>query len=105
MTTPSTTIRLSAAALLIPLQVASGIAQTRPASRIDADRLMASVRTLADPKWEGRASGSPGNLAARGWIVERFKELGLQPVAGEYVHPFTYTRKTPAGVQSGGGHG
>jgi len=102
--TPTGPLRLSAvAALLISLQAAAAIAQTRAASRIDAERLMTSVRTLADPKWEGRASGSPGNIAARGWLVERFKELGLQPVSGAYVHPFTYTRKTPAGVQNGDG--
>ena len=77
-------------------------AHTQPAARrIDAERLMTSVRMLADPKWEGRAAGSPGGIAARGWIVDRFKALGLQPVAGSYVHPFTYSRKTADGVQEG----
>lgn len=84
--------------------------QTRPASqaaqaslRIDSDRLMAAVTTLADPKWEGRAAGSPGGIAARGWIVDRFKAIGLQPVSGAYVHPFTYTRMTMSGRQDGDG--
>jgi len=82
--------------------------QTRPASqtaqaslRIDSDRLMAAVATLADPKWEGRAAGSPGGIAARAWVVEQFRATGLQPVAGAYVHPFKYTRMTMSGRQDG----
>lgn len=76
---------------------------TQPARRIDSDRLMATVTTLADPKWEGRAAGSPGGLAARAYVVERFKSAGLRQVEGSYVHPFKYTRKTPAGQQEGEG--
>src|SRR6478609_2036543 len=65
-----------------------GAGQAAPASlRIDSDRLMAAVTTLADPKFEGRAAGSPGGIAARAWIVERFTAIGLQPVSGAYVHP------------------
>ena len=71
--------------------------------RIDSERLMAAVTALADPKFEGRAAGSPGGIAARGWIVERFKTLGLPPVAGAYVHPFKYTRMTMNGRQDGDG--
>jgi len=78
--------------------------QAQPASlRIDSERLMASVTTLADPKFEGRAAGSPGGIAARAWVVDRFKSLGLQPVSGAYVHPFTYTRMTMSGRQDGEG--
>ena len=71
--------------------------------RIDSERLMTAVTTLADPKWEGRAAASPGGLAARAWVVDRFKTIGLQPVSGAYVHPFTYTRKSAAGPQNGEG--
>lgn len=78
--------------------------QTRPAAaRIDSERLMAAVTALADPKFEGRAAGSPGGIAARAWVAERFKALGLHPVAGAYVHPFTYTRMTASGRQDGEG--
>ena len=64
---------------------------------------MAAVTTLADPKFEGRAAGSPGGIAARAWIVDRFKAIGLQPVSGAYVHPFTFTRMTMNGRQDGEG--
>jgi hypothetical protein len=78
--------------------------QTAAASlRIDSDRLMAAVTTLADPKFEGRAAGSPGGVAARAWIVDRVKEIGLQPISGGYVQPFTYTRMTMSGRQKGEG--
>ena len=78
--------------------------QSQQASlRIDSDRLMAAVTELADPKFQGRASGTPGGLAARAWVVDHFKTIGLQPVSGAYVHPFTYTRMTMAGRQDGEG--
>ena len=78
--------------------------QTQAANlRIDSERLMAAVTTLADPKWEGRAAGSPGGLAARAWLVDRFKALGVHPVSGAYVHPFTYKRMTMGGRQEGQG--
>jgi Zn-dependent M28 family amino/carboxypeptidase len=81
----------------------AAVATQAASLRIDGDRLMNTVRTLADPKWEGRAAGSPGGLAARAWIVERYKSIGLQPVSGSYVHPFTYSRTTAAGKQDGEG--
>lgn len=80
------------------------VGQAQPAGlRIDSERLMAAVATLADPKFEGRAAGSPGGIAARAWLVERFKAIGLHPVSGAYVHPFTYTRMTISGRQEGDG--
>ena len=78
------------------------VAETRQANlRIDSERLMDTVTALADPKFEGRAAGSPGGIAARTWIVDRFQAIGLTPVSGAYVHPFTYTRMTMSGRQSG----
>lgn len=78
--------------------------RTQPAGvRIDSARLMTTVQTLADPKFEGRAAGSPGGIAAREWIVERYKALGVAPVSGAYVYPFTYTRMTASGRQEGDG--
>lgn len=90
-------------ALGIAATLCTAMLQAQRAARIDSDRLMAAVTTLADPKWEGRAAGTPGGLAARAWIVDRFKTIGLQPVSGAYVHPFTYTRTTTSGKQEGEG--
>jgi len=103
---------------LIWFQVAGGFEarridqqrESRPVSqsqqaklRIDSERLMNAVTTLADPKFEGRAAGSPGGIAARAWIVDRFKTIGLGPVSGAYVYPFTFTRMTMNGRQEGAG--
>ncbi len=78
-------------------------ARTQAASlRVDSERLMSAVTTLADPKFEGRAAGSPGGVAARAWILERFKAIGLQPVSGSYVFPFKFSRKSMTGLDGEG---
>ncbi len=62
--------------------------------RIDSERLMQTVTALSDAKFAGRAAGSPGGVAAREYVLERFKSIGLHPVAGAYVFPFTFTSKS-----------
>ena len=66
--------------------------------RIDSERLMTAVRTLADPKLEGRRTGTPGNLTARDWIENQFKQIGLPPVSGAYVFPFHFTTLSVRGI-------
>ena len=78
-------------------------ARTQAASlRVDSERLMSTVATLADPKFAGRAAGSPGGVAARAWILERFKAIGLQPVSGSYVFPFKFSRKSMTSLDGEG---
>ena len=78
--------------------------QTTAASlRIDSDRLMTALQTLADPSFEGRAAGSPGGIAARAWILEQIKAIGLEPVSGAHVFPFTFARITVKGKVEGTG--
>jgi Zn-dependent M28 family amino/carboxypeptidase len=78
-------------------------ARAQPAKlRIDADRLMSTVTALADPKFEGRAAGSPGGIAARGMIGERFRSIGLEPSTRGYLVPFTFTRKSATAAQGSG---
>ena len=80
------------------------VTQTRAAVlRIDSDRLIAAVTALSDPKFEGRAAGSPGGLAARAWVLERMTGIGLQPVSGSHVFPFTFTRLRMSGRVEGAG--
>jgi hypothetical protein len=74
--------------------VAVGVRAQPATLRIDADRLMSTVTLLADPKFEGRGAGSPGGIAARGVIAERFKTAGLQPPEDGYITSFTFTRKS-----------
>ena len=90
------------ARLIDQQRVSRAVSQSQASSlRIDSERLMNAVTALADPRFEGRAAGSAGGLAARAWIVDRFKSIGLQPVSGAYVHPFTYTRMTMNGREDG----
>jgi Zn-dependent M28 family amino/carboxypeptidase len=78
-------------------------AQAQPANlRIDADRLMSTVTLLADPKFEGRGAGSPGGIAARGVIAERFRSAGLQPPEDGYIKSFVFTRKSANAAQVSG---
>ena len=72
-------------------------ARTEPL-RIDSDRLMETVATLADPKFEGRRTSTTGNLAARAWLEERYKAIGLQPVSGAYIFPFHFTHVSIKGI-------
>jgi len=49
------------------------------AQAFDIDRAIADIAELTDPKYAGRAVGSPGGKLAADWIAERFAEYGLQP--------------------------
>ena len=71
--------------------------------RIDSERLMQTVTTLADAKFEGRAAGTPGGIAAREYVLARFKAIGLHPVANAYVFPFKFTTKAVASAREGSG--
>ncbi len=60
-----------------------------PAQVLDANRLMADLRWLADPARQGRAPGSPGGLAARQWIVTQFQQIGLDPAGTDgFLQPY-----------------
>lgn len=60
-----------------------------PKQQLDATRLMADLRWLADPARQGRAPGAPGGLAARQWLVTQFEQIGLTPAGtAGYLQPF-----------------
>ncbi|RUO18416.1 aminopeptidase [Aliidiomarina iranensis] len=61
--------------------------------RLSIDRIMADLHWLADAERAGRAPGTPGSLAAREYIIERFEALGLEPAGTEgYEHAFSHER-------------
>jgi hypothetical protein len=66
----------------------------------DPIRLRAWIAQLAAPALDGRASGSPGDVAARAIIAERFRCLGLVPagVGGSYEQPFIAEGQATANV-------
>ncbi|HET8900843.1 MAG TPA: M20/M25/M40 family metallo-hydrolase [Holophagaceae bacterium] len=63
----------------------------------DAARMKADVYTLASPAFEGRLTGTPGQMKAARLVAERFKELGLQPLgkgAEPYFLPYALELRT-----------
>jgi len=66
------------------------VAAAAAAAEITAELMRAYVRELADDRYEGRGPGSAGDAAARGWLIERMQELGLEPGAadGSWEQPF-----------------
>lgn len=55
---------------------------------IDGPAMLNLTETLSSDALEGRATGSPGNAAARGFILKRFETLGLRRIGPAYTHPF-----------------
>jgi hypothetical protein len=57
----------------------------------DVGRIRADVTLLASPALGGRSPGSSGDVAARAYIEQRFRCLGLQPAGegGSFQLPFT----------------
>ncbi|MGB3627626.1 MAG: M20/M25/M40 family metallo-hydrolase [Henriciella sp.] len=85
---------------------------TREASRVspaydaqfhDADRALTALRTLSSDEFEGRQSGTPGNLKARAWIKSRLEEMNVSPARKEgYEIEFAAPRfDEPGGVIDG----
>jgi Zn-dependent M28 family amino/carboxypeptidase len=56
---------------------------------VDRERLMADLRQLSSAEFEGRATGTPGGLKARAWVVSAFQGAGLTPAGTNgYLQPF-----------------
>jgi hypothetical protein len=66
----------------------------------DAAALREQIAHLASPELDGRASGSPGDVAARASLADRFRCLGLVPAgAGDsYEQPFTADGRATANL-------
>ena len=56
---------------------------------VDAGELLHLTELLSNDALEGRAIGTPGNEAARGFLRKRFETLGLTKIGDSYQHPFT----------------
>jgi hypothetical protein len=66
--------------------------------RVDTERLLAAVRTLAGPEYGGRETGSEGGRRARQWIAARFHAARLAPVDDDYILPFEFTHYSVRGL-------
>lgn len=79
-----------------PPVVARGQAVAR---HVDRARLMADLRALSDPSFEGREAGAPGGLRARAWVESQFASAGLAPAgATGYRQPFRQSNREAANL-------
>lgn len=81
--------------LVVIIAFAAALSARAPA-RVDVDRLMTTVRTLASPAMEGRRAGTAGGRMARQYIRDAFAEIGLEPAGGRagpsgYEQRFSFT--------------
>ena len=56
---------------------------------VDAGELLHLTETLSSDALQGRAIGTPGNEAARGFLRKRFETLDLVKIGDSYEHSFT----------------
>ena len=91
---------LSLVALAVACQPSGG--GSMPASGIDAESLLAHIRTLSSDEFEGRAPGSPGGARTVEYLTEQFRQLGLAPgnPDGTYLQavPLVGITPQPGGV-------
>jgi len=78
-------------AAAIPAAVLAGSAQSTFSAGIDTQLLLRDLQVLSSDDMQGRLIGSPGGIKARGYIVERFKAIGLDPFSGSYLQPVVLT--------------
>lgn len=62
---------------------------------VTAENLKEWVSYLASDKMMGRRNGSPEMKVAADWIAEKFREMGLKPIApsGDLIHNYTFTSR------------
>lgn len=63
---------------------------------LDSARLIGDVQRLAHDSMAGRATMSAGNAKARTFLAAEYRRLGLEPVGGSFLHPFTMPRRGSA---------
>ena len=64
--------------------------QPAPPVAVDSARLMRDVEVLAADGMEGRRTGTPAGARARAYVIQRFKDVKLQPLVDGYEQPFKF---------------
>jgi len=100
----TSTLTLRAAAVAVAFAVFSPAAAGAQAliPSADAARILGDVTVLADDKWEGRGTCTPGNDSAAVFIANRFASLQLVAKSGNggsgtdaYLHSFVVRANRP----------
>jgi Tol biopolymer transport system component len=69
---------------------AAGITDAGYSAEITAGDLRKEVEWLADPKRDGRMTGSPGAQETAKWLADYFRGAGLKSFAENYALPFQF---------------
>jgi hypothetical protein len=78
---PRTLLATLLSSLLLPVHAQS---------QITSDQLQQHVAILASDSLLGRGFGTDQGAEAASYIARQFKEAGLEPLNGSYLHPFNY---------------
>lgn len=79
---------------LLFLLLISPIATLYAQQPIDSVNLMKDIKTLSSDAYEGRATGTKGNRQAQLYIIDRFRQVGIQPYNGTYEYSFFFQQGT-----------
>ncbi|WP_341834032.1 M20/M25/M40 family metallo-hydrolase [Chitinophaga pollutisoli] len=63
-------------------------------AQVDSAWLLKDVETLSADKFMGRLTGSKGNRLAQFYLLDRFKQAGIQPMSGTFEQSFYFTHGT-----------
>jgi aminopeptidase YwaD len=82
---------MTAIRLLLLVLFSTSVASSQVASTPDAQRIMDHVRYLSSEESAGRSPNTPGIERAATYIVDQFKQVGLEPLGdqGTYRNAFT----------------
>lgn len=84
--------RLPLALVLLAVCFVSAAPTTTQVSPADPVRYLDDIKTLTQPKMEGRGDGSKGLVRAEHVLEARYKSLGLEPAGKNgYLQPFVVT--------------
>lgn len=103
---------LAGTSLVLALAIAGKLSGQQPAPRDDAARLVSAMLgdtpLVSDLQWlsdriGGRATGSPANLRAVEWGLERFREMGVDARREAFQMPGLWLERAASVVISGNG--
>jgi hypothetical protein len=69
-------VSLAAALPAVPPQDPAG---ARAAAAIDGSEMLRHIEVLASDEYEGRAPASRGEELTVGYLIEKFRDMGLKP--------------------------
>jgi Zn-dependent M28 family amino/carboxypeptidase len=87
-------VRTALAAIAISAALTGEVslwAQKAASAGVDAPKLLRDLETLSSDAMEGRLTGTPGSAKARAYIIQRFKDVGIQPIGDSYERRFSFT--------------